>query len=244
MGISNSKLLELTEYDTTKIGDIGRFLFIGPCIDDAVWQFLYHKRDIPTAVVLCPPTSEEKYRKIVTDLFIYSEYNKSLMKKIIKRQMNPESSPIVFIIEHDDAKISIPELYSKDKHFKYCYDNACKLKMCLITVSKVPINIPLLSNNSSSKPTARRIRNRKQQPQKECFDYIFVSCGNDDTTYIDAVYSLYFKQFLPSTHDKAIFDETFRFFTSKNHVIILQQDCEMFYYLPALPNESFRIGSN
>lgn len=254
MGASDSKL-DLSEYDVSKIGDIGKFLFIGPHVDTALIQFLHLRKHLPRVVVLAPSKWEEAYRQIVPDLFIHTNYSTKLTNNIIKRQLKKGDSmgPILIVIEHDSSELPVDKLYKQDRNFRQLFDYTERLHLCLVVVMREgPVNIPLKA------PV--RINNEYKEsdddePEIPCFDNIFVSTSRskvsedeeegiqeEDEKYMARLYKYYFKRCLPD--DKETFEDTLAYYTSKKHILLLHRAQEMFYYLPKEPKEPFVIASD
>jgi hypothetical protein len=257
MGASDSKL-DLSEYDVSKLGDIGKFLFMGPHIDSALAQFLYLKRHLPQVVVMTPPRWEEAYRQIVPDIFIHTTYSSKLTNNVIKRQLKKGDSmgPILVVVEHDPKELPVDRLYRQDMNFRQLFDYTERLRLCLVIVCRDtrPINIALKA------PVRMKQYNDDDVEQEEpCFDSIFVSTSRsnpsadeeeggaddgeqEDSKYLSKLYKYYFRRCLPD--DKETFEDTLSYYTSKKHVLLLQRAQEMFYYLPQEPTEPFVIAAD
>lgn len=253
MGASDSKL-DLNEYDISKIDDIGKFLFIGPHVDTALIQFLYQKRHLPQVVVLAPSKWENGYRQIVPDIFIHTSYSSKLTNNIIKRQLKKGDSmgPILIVVEHDPSELPVDKLYRQDRNFRQLFDYTERLRLCLVVVMRenYPVNLPLKA------PVRMKDYDDEDASLVPCFDFIFVSTSRpnpsddeeestdgsqEDPKYVNRLYKYYFQRCLPD--DKETFEDTLGYYTSKNHVLLLHKDQEMFYYLPEEPTEPFVIAA-
>lgn len=108
-----------------------------------VRDILYHHRKIPCGMVMSPTEeSNEFYKNMVPDIFVYNDYDPEAMRKMIKRQKKcvkqKKKDPNVFILLDDcmyDAKkltkdISIRSTFMNGRHWKilllltmqYCMD--------------------------------------------------------------------------------------------------------------------------
>ena len=238
MGASDSKL-DLEEYDVNKLADLGTFLFLGPNIQTALWQFLNLKKHIPQAVVMASPELEDEYQQIVSDVYIYTSYSSDLAHKIITRQLKlgNKMGPVLMVIEHDRTHLPVDRLYKTDKNFRQLIDYAKQLRLCLALVMREPAYIPLrrqLPRNSMSSKSSPRM------------DYIIVSRKKGlqqdtiDDEYTRKLYKFYFRSFLPD--DENTFHDTLAYYTNDEHVLVLVKDQDLYYYKPDNPTEPFHIG--
>ena len=82
--------LQLRRFDPSKIGDDKVCVFIGKRgtgKSTLVTDIMYHKRHIPCGIVMSgTEDGNHYYRQFVPDLFIYGEYNKGAIEKILERQ--------------------------------------------------------------------------------------------------------------------------------------------------------------
>ena len=123
--------LQLRRFDMKWIQDDSVVLILGRRNTGKSYlakDYLYHHKDIPTAVVISGTECENKfYSQMIPSLFIYDEYQPQIIDNFVKRQrkitrlqrQNPNIDNRALII-FDDLMDDAP-VWSKDKNVKKIY---------------------------------------------------------------------------------------------------------------------------
>lgn len=137
--------IQLKRFDPSKIGDDKVCLFIGKRgtgKSTLVIDIMYHKRKIPSGVVMsATEDGNHFYQQYVPDLFIYSQYSRETIDRIIeqqKRNINLYGSTQPVFVLLDDCMYdktfmredTIRQLFMNGRHWKiffvmtaqYCMD--------------------------------------------------------------------------------------------------------------------------
>ncbi len=137
--------LQLKRFDPTKIGSDKVCLFIGKRgtgKSTLVTDIMYHKRNIPSGVVMsATEDGNHYYKQYVPDLFIYGSYNKETIENIIERQKHNintygNTHPVFILMDdcmYDKSCMKdecIRQLFMNGRHWKiffllttqYCMD--------------------------------------------------------------------------------------------------------------------------
>jgi hypothetical protein len=165
--------LTIRKFDIKSCPDNATMLFLGRRRSgktSALMDFLYHKRRIPCGVVVSgTEESNHSFRGIVPDIFIYGEYRKEILEKVIARQRKlvnsmddpnaPKVDPRCFIILDDvmyDKGIwkqeIIRQIMFNGRHYNILFMSTCQYLMDLPPMVRTNLDFtfvmrePLLSN--------------------------------------------------------------------------------------------------
>lgn len=117
-----------------------------------VKDLLYYQRDIPSGIVISGTQAGiEDYGKNVPPLYIYGEYHKNIVGKLIdnqsrkvKKKGKENTKPVFLIMDdclHDDK-------WAKDKEMKYIFFNGRHINTLFILTMQYPLGIgPAMRSN-------------------------------------------------------------------------------------------------
>jgi hypothetical protein len=120
--------IQLRKFDPSRIGDDKVCVFIGKRgtgKSTLVTDILYHKKHIPAGVVMSgTEDGNHFYRQFVPDIFIYGEYQREVIEKVIDRQKRLKSkggsvSPAFMLL--DDCMWN--KAFLKDPCIRQCFMN-------------------------------------------------------------------------------------------------------------------------
>ncbi len=119
--------IQLRKFDPTKIADDKVCVVIGKRgtgKSTLVTDLLYHKRSIPAGIVMsATEEGNHYYKQFVPDLFIYGDYNKEAIEKVIERQKRLISAnklaPAFILL--DDCMYN--KSFTKDTCIRQCFMN-------------------------------------------------------------------------------------------------------------------------
>jgi len=119
--------IQLRRFDPSKIGSDKVCVVIGKRgtgKSTLVTDLLYHKRDIPVGIVMsATEEGNHYYKQFIPDLFIYGDYNKDAIEKVIARQKKLVATGSVkpaFILL-DDCMYN--KTFMKDTCIRQCFMN-------------------------------------------------------------------------------------------------------------------------
>lgn len=119
--------IQLKKFDPSRIADDKVCVVIGKRgtgKSTLVTDLLYHKKEIPAGVVMsATEEGNHYYKQFVPDLFIYGDYNKETIEKVIERQKRLISanklSPAFILL--DDCMYN--KAFMKDTCIRQCFMN-------------------------------------------------------------------------------------------------------------------------
>ena len=119
--------IQLKKFDPSRIADDKVCVFIGKRgtgKSTLVTDILYHKRHIPAGVVMSgTEDGNHYYKQFVPDLFIYGDYHRDVIEKVIDRQKKlksmDKSSPAFILL--DDCMWN--KAFLKDTCIRQCFMN-------------------------------------------------------------------------------------------------------------------------
>ena len=119
--------IQLKKFDPSRIADDKVCVFIGKRgtgKSTLVTDILYHKRHIPAGVVMSgTEDGNHYYKQFVPDLFIYGDYHRDVIEKVIDRQKRLKStgktSPAFILL--DDCMWN--KAFLKDTCIRQCFMN-------------------------------------------------------------------------------------------------------------------------
>ncbi len=119
--------IQLRKFDPTKIADDKVCVVIGKRgtgKSTLVTDLLYHKKDIPAGIVMsATEEGNHYYKQFIPDLFIYGDYNREAIEKVIDRQkrlVSQNKNTPVFILL-DDCMYN--KAFMKDNCIRQCFMN-------------------------------------------------------------------------------------------------------------------------
>ncbi len=221
--------IQLKKFDPTKIADDKVCVFIGKRgtgKSTLVTDMLYHKRSIPVGVVMsATEEGNHYYKQFVPDLFIYGDYNKEVIEKVIERQKklvsSNKKSPAFILL--DDCMYN--KSFMKDHCIRQCFMNGRHWKIFFMLTMQYCMDLsPDLRANVDYVFVLREnvIQNRERLwksffgvfPTFELFNQVMNACTEN--------------------YECLVLDNT-----SKSNKI---EDCVFYYKAPIRKN--FRIGSD
>lgn len=128
--------IQLRKFDPSKIADDKVCVVIGKRgtgKSTLVTDLLYHKRDIPAGVVMsATEEGNHYYKQFVPDLFIYGDYNRETIEKVIDRQKrliaaNKKTPAFVLL---DDCMYN--KAFMKDTCIRQCFMNGRHWKIFFV----------------------------------------------------------------------------------------------------------------
>lgn len=139
--------LQLKRFDPSKIASDKVCLFIGKRgtgKSTLVTDIMYHKRNIPSGVVMsATEDGNHYYRQYVPDLFIYGSYSKETIENIIERQKNNINkygdTPNVFILMDD---CMYDKAFTKDECIRQLFMNGRHWKIFYLLTTQYCMDIP------------------------------------------------------------------------------------------------------
>jgi energy-coupling factor transporter ATP-binding protein EcfA2 len=139
--------LQLKRFDPSKIASDKVILFIGKRgsgKSTLVMDIMYHKRNIPTGVVMsATEDGNHFYKQYIPDLFIYGCYNKETIENIIQRQsynINKYGSTNNVFILLDD--LMFDKSFLKDDCIRTLFMNGRHYKIFLLITMQHGLGLP------------------------------------------------------------------------------------------------------
>ena len=221
--------IQLRKFDPSKIADDKVCVVIGKRgtgKSTLVTDLLYHKRSIPVGVVMsATEEGNHYYKQFVPDLFIYGDYNRDTIEKVIDRQKRliaaNKTSPAFILL--DDCMYN--KAFMKDTCIRQCFMNGRHWKLFFILTMQYCMDLsPDLRANVDYIFILREniIQNRERLwksffgvfPSFELFNQVMNACTEN--------------------YECLVLDNT-----SKSNRI---EDCVFYYKAPI--RKGFRIGSD
>jgi hypothetical protein len=221
--------LQLKKFDPSKINSDKVCVVIGKRgtgKSTLVTDLLYHKRDIPVGVVMsATEEGNHYYKQFVPDLFIYGDYSKDTIEKVIARQKKLVSagSPKPAFILLDDCMYN--KAFMKDTCIRQCFMNGRHWKIFFMLTMQYCMDLsPDLRANVDYVFVLREnvIQNRERLyksffgvfPSFDLFNKVMTACTEN--------------------YECLVLDNT-----SKSNKL---EDCVFYYKAPI--RKGFRIGSD
>jgi hypothetical protein len=221
--------LQLRRFDPTKIGSDKVCVVIGKRgtgKSTLVTDLLYHKRNIPVGVVMsATEEGNHYYKQFVPDLFIYGDYSKETIEKVIARQKKlvaiNKTEPAFILL--DDCMYN--KTFMKDTCIRQCFMNGRHWKIFFLLTMQYCMDLsPDLRAN---------------------VDYVFVLRENVIQNR-ERLYKSFFGVF-PSFD---LFNKVMSACTENYECLVLDntsksnklEDCVFYYKAPI--RKGFRIGSD
>jgi hypothetical protein len=139
--------LQLKRFDPSKIASDKVILFIGKRgsgKSTLVMDIMYHKRNIPTGVVMsATEDGNHFYKQYIPDLFIYGCYNKETIENIIQRQsynINKYGSTNNVFILLDD--LMFDKSFLKDDCIRTLFMNGRHWKVFFMVTAQYCMDLP------------------------------------------------------------------------------------------------------
>jgi hypothetical protein len=220
--------IQLRRFDPSKIATDKVCVVIGKRgtgKSTLVTDLLYHKRDIPVGIVMsATEEGNHYYKQFIPDLFIYGDYNKDAIEKVIARQkklvsMKKEKPAFILL---DDCMYN--KTFMKDTCIRQCFMNGRHWKIFFLLTMQYCMDLsPDLRAN---------------------VDYIFVLRENVIQNR-ERLYKAFFGVF-PSFD---LFNKVMSACTENYECLVLDntsksnklEDCVFYYKAPI--RKGFRIGS-
>lgn len=221
--------IQLKKFDPTRIADDKVCVVIGKRgtgKSTLVTDLLYHKRHIPAGIVMSATEEGNHYYKtFVPDIFIYGDYNKEAIEKVIDRQTKLLSqnkpSPVFMLL--DDCMYN--KSFMKDTCIRKCFMNGRHWKIFFLLTMQYCMDLsPDLRTNVDYVFILREnvIQNRERLwksffgifPSFEMFNQVMNACTEN--------------------YECLVLDNT-----SKSNKI---EDCVFYYKAPL--RKGFRVGSD
>jgi hypothetical protein len=128
--------IQLRKFDPSKIADDKVCVVIGKRgtgKSTLVTDLLYHKKDIPAGVVMsATEEGNHYYKQFIPDLFIYGDYNKETIEKVIERQKRliaaNKKTPAFILL--DDCMYN--KSFMKDTCIRQCFMNGRHWKLFFV----------------------------------------------------------------------------------------------------------------
>jgi hypothetical protein len=220
--------LQLKRFDPTKIASDKVCVVIGKRgtgKSTLVTDLLYHKRDIPVGVVMsATEEGNHYYKQFIPDLFIYGDYSKDTIEKVIARQKKlvslNKTQPAFILL--DDCMYN--KTFMKDTCIRQCFMNGRHWKIFFLLTMQYCMDLsPDLRAN---------------------VDYVFVLRENVIQNR-ERLYKAFFGVF-PSFD---LFNKVMSACTENYECLVLDntsksnklEDCVFYYKAPI--RKGFRIGS-
>ena len=221
--------IQLKKFDPTKVATDKVCVVIGKRgtgKSTLVTDLLYHKRDIPVGVVMsATEDGNHYYRNFIPELFIYGDYSKDTIEKVIERQKRLVSegkdSPAFILL--DDCMYN--KSFMKDTCIRQCFMNGRHWKIFFLLTMQYCMDLsPDLRAN---------------------VDYVFILRENVIQNR-ERLYKAFFGVF-PSFE---IFNQVMNACTENYECLVLDntsksnklEDCVFYYKAPIRKN--FRVGSD
>jgi hypothetical protein len=221
--------IQLRKFDPSKIGNDKVCVVIGKRgtgKSTLVTDLLYHKRNIPVGVVMsATEEGNHYYKQFIPDLFIYGDYSKDTIEKVIARQkklvaLNKTDSAFILL---DDCMYN--KSFMKDTCIRQCFMNGRHWKIFFLMTMQYCMDLsPDLRAN---------------------VDYVFVLRENVIQNR-ERLYKAFFGVF-PSFD---LFNKVMSACTENFECLVLDntsrsnklEDCVFYYKAPI--RKGFRIGSD
>lgn len=142
-----SKVLQLKKFDPSKMGNDKVCLFIGKRgtgKSTLVMDVMYHKRGIPTGVVMsATEEGNHFYGKYVPDLFVHSKYNKEVLERVIQAQKDRiakygRTDPVFVLM--DDCMYD--RSFTKDECIRQLFMNGRHWKIFFVLTAQYCMDLP------------------------------------------------------------------------------------------------------
>jgi hypothetical protein len=220
--------LQLRKFNPASMGDDKVCIFVGKRgtgKSTLVTDILYHKRHIPAGIVMSgTEDGNHHYRQFVPDLFIYGDYNKGAVEKVLERQRKlvgmGRNQPAFLLL--DDCMYD--RAFMRDDCIRQCFMNGRHWKLFfMMTCQYVMDMTPMIRSNVDYVFILRDNVRQNRENLYKCFFGVF---PNYDTfsTVMDSC---------TENYECLVLDNT-----SKSNKI---EDCVFWYKAPI--RKGFKIGS-
>jgi len=220
--------LQLKKFDPSTMADDSVCIFVGKRRtgkSTLVTDILYHKRHIPAGIVMSgTEDGNHHYRNFVPDLFIYGDYNKPAVEKVLERQrklVGMGQGQAAFLLLDD---CMYDKAFMRDECIRQCFMNGRHWKLFfMMTCQYVMDMTPMIRTNVDYVFVLRENVRQNRENLYKCFFGIFPTFDMFCTVMDSCT----------ENYECLVLDNT----KTSNRI----EDCVYWYKAPIRRN--FRIGS-